>query len=107
MNLLFMGDAGVYLPHRDAIQFTALDGDRPVLCLVTLAGLVRAGANPTDSVERHLSFFSQKRRQFEQATRAVAATRPSHTLVVDVDDLDPALFRDGGSAPQPDGALQP
>ena len=95
MELIFLGDAGVYLPDRDAVQITALAHDRPVLCFVTRAGLIKAGADPTGDIMHQITFFERNRDRFETEIRRISELRPSHSLIVDAGDLERELFRDG------------
>jgi hypothetical protein len=45
MSLQFIGDAGVYLPDRDAVKITAIAGDSVIDCYVTRSGLDALGCN--------------------------------------------------------------
>jgi hypothetical protein len=43
MSLQFIGEAGVYLPQRDAVKITAIAGDSVVDCYVTRSALNAIG----------------------------------------------------------------
>jgi Protein of unknown function (DUF1488) len=45
-SLQFIGEMGVYLPSRDAVKITALDGDRVVDCYAMRSALEAVGGAP-------------------------------------------------------------
>ena len=67
MGLNFIGDVGVYLPSRDAVKITAIDGDRVIDCYATRSALEAVGCpGPADGPEliRH---FQRHRDNLELA----------------------------------------
>jgi hypothetical protein len=47
MSLQFIGEAGIYLPDRDAVKIVAIAGDRVVDCYVTRSALRAIGCIST------------------------------------------------------------
>jgi hypothetical protein len=93
MSLRFVRDT-VYLPERDAVKTTAIDGSLVVPCLTTRSALVVLGCTDGDGPERMVQKFEHHRPMIESA--AVFKHRHGHhrrsgTVVVEEGDLC-ALF---------------
>jgi hypothetical protein len=88
MALTYLGDVGVYLPDKEVIQFTAMDGGRPVLCFVSRAALIKNGANPLADVVALLVYFEANRPQFESYVSRIFMREPSHAITVTPFDMD-------------------
>ncbi len=66
MSLRFVRDT-VYLPDRDAVKTTALDGNRVVPCVATRSALIVLGCTHLDGPERMVTKFEQHRPMIESA----------------------------------------
>jgi hypothetical protein len=66
MSLRFVRDT-VYLPERDAVQTTAIDGSRVVSCLATRSALIVLGCTHLDGPERMVQKFEHHRPMIERA----------------------------------------
>jgi hypothetical protein len=66
MPLRFVRDT-VYLPERDAVKTTAVDGNRVVSCLATRSALVVLGCTHHDGPERMVQKFEHHRPMIERA----------------------------------------
>lgn len=101
--LRFVGDVGIYLPDRDAIVFTALDGRMPVACRVRRSALTALGcsfrATPGELVDGFQSVrkFLERVVRFKWKTGRIARG-VNDQPVVNVEDADIYSFyslRDG------------
>jgi hypothetical protein len=93
MPLRFVRDT-VYLPGRDAVKTTAIDGSIVVPCLATRSALIVLGCTDRDGPERMVQKFEHHRPMIESA--AVYKHRQGHhrhtgAVVIDEGDLY-ALF---------------
>src|SRR5437868_1783272 len=97
--LRFVGDVGIYLPDRDSIVFTALDGRMPVACRVRRSALTALGcsfrATPSELVEG----FQQVRKFLERVVRfkwktGRIARGVNRQPVVNIEDADIYSFYD-------------
>ena len=93
MSLRFVRDA-VYLPERDAVKTTAIDGGLVVPCLATRSALIVLGCTDRDGPERMVQKFEHHRPMIESA--AVFKHRQGHhrssgAVVIEEGDLC-ALF---------------
>jgi hypothetical protein len=93
MPLRFVRDT-VYLPERDAVKTTAIDGGRLVPCLATRSALIVLGCTDRDGPERMVEKFEHHRPMIESA--AVFKHRQGHhrhsgAVVIEEGDLC-ALF---------------
>jgi hypothetical protein len=43
MSLQFTGEAGIYIPGKDAVKFTAVDCDLAITCCVRRSTLIALG----------------------------------------------------------------
>jgi hypothetical protein len=66
MPLRFVRDT-VYLPERDAVKTTAIDGSRVVSCLASRSALVVLGCTHHDGPERMVQKFEHHRPMIESA----------------------------------------
>lgn len=66
MSLRFVRDT-VYLPERDAVKTTAIDGNRVVPCLTTRSALLVLGCTDGDGPERMVEKFEHHRPMIESA----------------------------------------
>jgi CheY-like chemotaxis protein len=91
--LRFVGDVGIYLPDRDAIVFTALDGRLPVACRVRRSALTALGcsfqATPQELVDSFQSVrkFLERIARFKWNTGRFSRGANQHP-VVNIDDAD-------------------
>ena len=67
MLLRFLGEAGIYLPDRDAIKFTALSGGDALDCFVTRSALEVIGCATADGPQALIARFQQNRALLELA----------------------------------------
>jgi hypothetical protein len=61
MSLQFIGEAGAYLPERDAVKITAIAGDQAVACYVTRSALEAIGCSREDPAPAILEKFARRR----------------------------------------------
>jgi hypothetical protein len=95
--LRFLGEAGIYLPDRDAIKFTALSGGDALDCFVTRSALevsgCTAGAGPRTKDAR----FQQSRALLELAATVKYQRSTAGSLIElqagDLQDLSQDLTR--------------
>lgn len=66
MPLRFVRDT-VYLPERDAVKTTAVDGNRVVPCLATRSALIVLGCTHLDGPARMVEKFEHHRPMIETA----------------------------------------
>jgi hypothetical protein len=93
MSLRFVRDT-VYLPERDAVKTTALDGTQVVSCLATRSALIVLGCTDRDGADRMLEKFEHHRPMIERAAafkHRQGHHRPSGAVCIDGQDLC-ALF---------------
>lgn len=109
--LRFVGDVGIYLPDRDAIVFTALDGRMPVACRVRRSALTALGCSFQATPRELVDGFQSVRRFLERIARYKWNTGRisrgiNHQPVVNIEDADIYSFyrlKDG----EPVAELQP
>jgi CheY-like chemotaxis protein len=95
--LRFVGDVGIYLPDRDAVVFTALDGRLPVACRVRRSALRVLGcgrkATPQELVDGFQSVrkFVERIIRFKWSTGRIARGR-NHQPVVNIEEADVYSF---------------
>ena len=77
----FLGEAGVYLPDRDAVKFTALSGGDAVDCFVNRSALEVIGAGAADRTERLLALFQQNRALMELAASVKYQRSPAGSVI--------------------------
>jgi hypothetical protein len=65
--LRFVGDVGIYLPDRDAIVFTALDGRLPVACRVRRSALAALGCGFQATPQELVDGFQTMRKFLERS----------------------------------------
>ena len=93
MSLRFVRDT-VYLPERDAVKTTALDGGMVVPCLATRSALIVLGCTDRDGPERMVEKFEHHRPMIESAAlfkHRHGHHRHSGAVVIEEGDLC-ALF---------------
>jgi hypothetical protein len=66
MALRFVRDTA-YLPERDAVKTTAIDGHKLVSCLATRSALIVLGCDQADGPERMVQKFEHHRPMIESA----------------------------------------
>jgi CheY-like chemotaxis protein len=67
--LRFVGDVGIYLPDRDSIAFTALDGRMPVACRVRRSALTALGCSFRATPQELVDGFQSVRKVLERIAR--------------------------------------
>ena len=93
MSLRFVRDT-VYLPERDAVKTTAIDGVQVVPCLATRSALIVLGCTDRDGPERMVEKFEHHRPMIESAAlfkHRNGHHRHSGAVVIEEGDLC-ALF---------------
>ena len=93
MSLRFVRDT-VYLPERDAVKTTAMDGGQPLPCLTTRSALIVLGCTDRDGPERMVEKFEHHRPMIESAAlfkHRQGHHRHSGAVVIEEGDLC-ALF---------------
>ena len=97
MLLRFLGEAGIYLPERDAIKFTALSGGDALDCFVTRSALEMIGCTPSDRAAALLLRFQQNRALLEMAATVKYQRSPAGSVIEleagDLQDLSQDLTR--------------
>jgi hypothetical protein len=88
MALTFIGETGLYLPGRDAIKITALDGDRLVDCFATRSALDAIGCKPAMEPTMMLRQFEKNRMDIEVAAMVKYAGARAPMLIVEVEAAD-------------------
>jgi hypothetical protein len=98
MSLQFVGDAGVYLPDRDAVKITAIAGDRAIDCYMTRSALDALGCPSSGDALDILKTFEARRLDCEIA--ALAKYRRSLAVVValEITAADLAVVEDRSHA---------
>jgi CheY-like chemotaxis protein len=91
--LRFVGDVGIYLPDRDAIVFTALDGRLPVACRVRRSALTALGCSFRATPQELVDGFQSVRKFLERIARFKWNTGrfsrgANHQPVVNIEDAD-------------------
>ena len=88
MLLRFLGEAGIYLPDRDSIKFTALSGGDALDCYVTRSVLEVIGCGAKDPTDRLVARFQQNRPLIElAATAKYERSRPGSAIELEAKDL--------------------
>jgi hypothetical protein len=90
MSLQFIGDAGVYLPERDAVKITAIAGDSVIDCYVTRSGLDALGCN--GEALSILRTFEARRLDCEIAAMVKFRRATAKVLALEVNAADLALL---------------
>jgi hypothetical protein len=88
--LRFLGEAGIYLPDRDAIKFTALSGGDALDCYATRSALEVIGCNAGDRPETLIKRFQQSRALLELAATTKYRRSPAGSVI----ELEAADFQD-------------
>lgn len=96
MSLQFIGDAGVYLPERDAIKITAIAGDSVIDCYVTRSGLDALGCGASDEALNILKTFEERRLDCEIAALVKFRRATAKVLALEITAADLAVV-DGRS----------
>jgi CheY-like chemotaxis protein len=91
--LRFVGDVGIYLPDRDAIVFTALDGRMPVACRVRRSALTALGCSFRATPGELVDGFQSVRKFLERIVRFKWNTGRisrgvNHQPVVNIEEAD-------------------
>jgi len=91
--LRFLGDVGIYLPDRDAIAFTAVDGHMPVACRVRRSALTALGCSFRATPSELIDGFQSVRKVVERIARFKWSTGRisrgiNHQPVVNIEDAD-------------------
>ena len=89
MPLRFVRDT-VYLPERDAVKTTAIDGGAVVPCLTTRSALTILGCTDRDGPERMVQKFEHHRPMIESAAAFKHRQRRHRgrgALIIDDSDL--------------------
>jgi CheY-like chemotaxis protein len=97
--LRFVGDVGIYLPDRDSIVFTALDGRMPVACRVRRSALTALGCNFRATPSELVDGFQSVRKFLERIVRfkwktGRIARGVNRQPVVNIEDADIYSFYD-------------
>jgi hypothetical protein len=92
MSLQFIGDAGVYLPERDAVKITAIVGDSAIDCFVNRSALEALGCRPTDPAPQILENFEAHRLDCEIAAMVKFRRATAKLLCVEVTAADLAAI---------------
>jgi hypothetical protein len=79
--LRFLGEAGIYLPDRDAIKFTALSGGDALDCFVTRSALEVIGCTAGDRTEALVARFQQNRALMELAATVKYQRSPAGSVI--------------------------
>lgn len=88
MLLRFLGEAGIYLPDRDAIKFTALSGGDALDCFVTRSALEMIGCTAGDGPRALIARFQQNRALLELAATVKYQRSPAGSVIeLEVGDL--------------------
>lgn len=86
--LRFLGEAGIYLPDRDAIKFTALSGGDALDCFVTRSALDVIGCAATDRPAALIARFQHNRALMELAATVKYQRSPAGSVIaLEADDL--------------------
>jgi CheY-like chemotaxis protein len=91
--LRFVGDVGIYLPDRDAIVFTALDGRLAVACRARRSALTALGCSFRATPQELVDGFQSVRKFLERVARFKWNTGrfsrgANHQPVVNIEDAD-------------------
>jgi hypothetical protein len=92
MSLQFIGDAGIYLPDRDAVKITAIVGDRTIDCFVGRSALDVLGCRPTDPARQIVENFEAHRLDCEIAAMVKFRRATAKLLCVEVTAADLAAI---------------
>ena len=90
MLLRFLGEAGIYLPDRDAIKFTALSGGDALDCFVTRSALEFIGCIARDGPETLIARFQENRALLELAAMVKYQRSPEGSVI----ELEAGDFQD-------------
>ena len=97
MLLRFLGEAGVYLPDRDAVKFTALSGGDALDCYVMRSALEVIGCTAAEGPQALCERFQQNRALIELAATVKYRRSPAGSVIVleaaDLQDLSQDLTR--------------
>ncbi len=93
MGLIFIGEVGVYLPKKDAIKITAMDGDRIIDCYATRSALRAIGCPGLAVSAEMMRQFERQRENIELAAMVKyrRALAPMVEIAVEAVDLMPIL----------------
>jgi hypothetical protein len=89
MSLQFIGEIGVFVPDRDAVRITAVDGDHVVDCYATPSALKAIGCTEHSDGIEVVRNFQRNRDTIEIAAMVKyrRALAPTMVLEVNADDL--------------------
>jgi hypothetical protein len=90
MGLNFTGEAGVYLPARDVVKITAVDGERLVNCYVMRSALNAIGCDEDDDDAPTLLRHFQRERDAVEIAAMVKYRRallPMSEIEIEASDL--------------------
>jgi hypothetical protein len=101
MSLQFIRDVGVYVPDKDAVKFTAVDGRLAILCYARRSSLIALGCEPMDDADKLCTVFERQRAVFERTATQIYKTRCAADIVIQLRDLREMQAGDclGGEAP--------
>jgi hypothetical protein len=91
MSLQFIGDAGIYLPERDAVKITAVAGDSVVDCYVTRSGLDALGCSKSGDALNIVNAFEARRLDCEIAALVKFRRATAKLLSLEITAADIAL----------------
>jgi hypothetical protein len=88
MGIRFTDAAGSYLPERDAIRITGVDGERLIECTVTRSALEAIGCGDEEG-RALLRRFERERDAVEVAAMVKyrRALKPATELTIEAEDL--------------------
>jgi hypothetical protein len=96
MSLQFIGDAGVYLPDRDAVKITAIAGDRVIDCCVMRSALDALGCAASSEAMNILKTFEARRIDCEIAALVKYRRATATVIALEITAADLAVV-DGRS----------
>jgi hypothetical protein len=91
VGLQFIGEIGVYLPNRDAVKITAIDGHRVVDCYATRAALETIGCPSLAEGTEMTRAFQRQRDTIEIAAMVKYRRALSPTIQLEIGAADVAL----------------
>jgi hypothetical protein len=87
MSLRFTDEAGVYIPSKDAIKFTAVEQGAIVPCYVRRSTLIVLGCHPFADAEQLCSAFERQRALFEKTASEMHSTGRRGEIMIRYRDL--------------------
>ena len=98
MGLQFIGEIGLFLPERNAIKITAIDGDRVIDCFVTSSALAAIGCRDRTDHAELVRHFQKHRDTIEIAAMVKYRRALAPTVQLDVGAEDVALIQPATAA---------